>query len=382
MSELEPRHDSPPGDEEVSTTPDEIAGGPELQGTEPEETATPGATPAATPLPGVGDSARVHAEPAGTRPAELAIARLHLRAGLVAHARVELETLAGAAELDLPGILDLAEVRWRTGDIRGGGEAAAAYLALSARAGLDPEGPLAHVIVAEAAADRGHDAEAAEAVVGALAILGAGLDDPAALEPALLRLFAGIEPRGPWPEPAQVGELPAAPPRRLPWEPYAVAPADPPPADAARVASPAEPSVPSPVDDLLETGRDALASAEPGRAAVALGLALRSDPASAPAVAAAVEEAGTLAAASGGGSGAAVRGEAAVGPDPSLASLAVVHGDALRAAGRDDEAVLAYDLARQLAAPVEEPATQRAGVEDGPASGDAADREQPPGGSP
>jgi hypothetical protein len=97
----------------------------------------------------------------------------------------------------------------------------------------------------------------------------------------------------------------------------------------------------SPVDDLLVAGRGALAAAEPGRAAVTLGLALRSDPASAPAVVAAVEEAGALTQ-PGGGAGQV--------PDPGLASLAVVQGDALRAAGRDDEAALAYDLARQLAA--------------------------------
>lgn len=136
----------------------------------------------------------------------------------------------------------------------------------------------------------------------------------------------------------------------------------------------------SPADDLLGTGRDALAAAEPGRAAVALGLALRADAGSAPAVVAAVEEAGTLAAAVASGGADVAAGDAAPASDPALASLAVVHGDALRAAGRDDEAALAYDLARQLAAPGEEPAPSPTPDETGPgAERDSADR-PPPGG--
>ncbi|MFN8631135.1 MAG: hypothetical protein U0838_12715 [Chloroflexota bacterium] len=40
-------------------------------------------------------------------------------------ARAELEALAGRGRLDDAALLDLAEVRWRTGDLGGAGDAAA-----------------------------------------------------------------------------------------------------------------------------------------------------------------------------------------------------------------------------------------------------------------
>src|SRR6478736_131583 len=46
----------------------------------------------------------------------------------LALARTELETLAGLGSLDAPGLVDLAEVRWRTGDLTGAGEAAVVAL--------------------------------------------------------------------------------------------------------------------------------------------------------------------------------------------------------------------------------------------------------------
>ena len=85
---------------------------------------------------------------------DLVLARLHLRLGSLALARAELETLAGRDALDEDGLVDLAEARWRTGDIAGAGEAAVAALA-------DEEGPLlALVVAAEAAAARGRPTEA------------------------------------------------------------------------------------------------------------------------------------------------------------------------------------------------------------------------------
>jgi tetratricopeptide (TPR) repeat protein len=98
-----------------------------------------------------------------TRSAALALARLHLRTGALALARTELETLAGRDLLDDPGILDLAEVRWRTGDVAGAGEAVAALLGDAGDAAeLDAgEGSaLAWIIAAEAAAGRGRPTEA------------------------------------------------------------------------------------------------------------------------------------------------------------------------------------------------------------------------------
>jgi hypothetical protein len=69
-------------------------------------------------------------------------------------ARSQLESLAGRDLLDAPGTLDLAEVRWRTGDLQGAGVAAAAYLAAN---GGDA---LGFIIAAEAATLAGRQAEA------------------------------------------------------------------------------------------------------------------------------------------------------------------------------------------------------------------------------
>lgn len=101
-------------------------------------------------------------DPRPTRSAALALARLHLRTGALALARTELETLAGRDGLDDAGVLDLAEVRWRTGDIAGAGEAVTALL--EGASDGDPvagsELPIAWVIAAEAAAARGRPTEA------------------------------------------------------------------------------------------------------------------------------------------------------------------------------------------------------------------------------
>jgi len=95
----------------------------------------------------------VEADGVATRDPDLVLARLHLRLGSLALARAELETLAGRDALDEDGLVDLAEARWRTGDITGAGEAAQAAL-------TDEDGPLlALVVAAEAAAARGRPTE-------------------------------------------------------------------------------------------------------------------------------------------------------------------------------------------------------------------------------
>ncbi len=97
-----------------------------------------------------------------TRSMSLVLARLHLRTGALALARTELETLAGRDALDDAGILDLAEVRWRTGDVAGAGEAVTALL--EGASDGDPEAgdgqSITLVIAAEAAAARGRPTEA------------------------------------------------------------------------------------------------------------------------------------------------------------------------------------------------------------------------------
>ena len=96
------------------------------------------------------------------RSPDLVLARLHLRLGSLSLARAELETLAGKDMLDAEGVIDLAEARWRTGDITGAGEAAALVID-------DDEGPvLALIVAAEAAAARGRPSEARRLAAKAL----------------------------------------------------------------------------------------------------------------------------------------------------------------------------------------------------------------------
>jgi len=118
------------------------------------------------------------------RPVDLRLAALHLRTGAYALARAELETMAGNGTLDDDGLLDLAEVRWRTGDLPGAGEASAAFLT----SGRDSV--LALVIAAEATAALGRPGEARRLAGRAIE----AADGP--MEP----LFAGL-PRSPiWPQ--------------------------------------------------------------------------------------------------------------------------------------------------------------------------------------
>ena len=290
----------------------------------PEDGAVPPAgTFAIDPAPSTGDAGDA-GDAARSVADDLRLARLHLRTGLHRIARAELETLAGSGDLDRAGILDLAEVRWRTGDLRGAGEAAAAYLALTARAGAAPSGPLAHVIVAEASAARGHLPEAEDAVGAALALYAAaGIADddvPRALD----ALFSGIEPQAPWPEAAlRVDSAAAA--DTLPG------------ADRGALAVPAPLDVAEPVRELLGEAEDALLEGDSSGAGVALALVLRLDPARAGDVVALLDRAGADPATAG----------AVAAP-----SLALVRGDALRAIGRDDLARVAYAEARPRARPV------------------------------
>ncbi len=117
------------------------------------------------------------------RPFELRLATIHLRTGALALARVELETSAGRGELDDAALLDLAEVRWRTDDITGAGEAAAAYFATGR------EDTLALVIATEATASLGRSTEARRLAARALARGDVALD----------AIFLGIRPSSYWP---------------------------------------------------------------------------------------------------------------------------------------------------------------------------------------
>ncbi len=283
-----------------------------------------------------------------SRRTDLRLARLHLRGGGHALARAELETLAGADRLDREGILDLAEVRWRTGDLGGAAAAAAAWLEEG------DEGPgaiLAHLIGAEAAAAAGDHA----AATGHVAAAAAGLKGWDALE----ALLAGIAARATWPweaptlREAALDDAGAAGGR--------IATPGPSSADASvrgrpRVAPPASPAATA----LAQQGAALLAEA-PERAAIALALALRADRAAAEVVLAALDDerarraqvpgaAPDSDATAAAGAGVALLEVAMRG----AATLAFVRAEALRAAGRHEEARIAYASAERLAlAPAE-----------------------------
>jgi hypothetical protein len=279
------------------------------------------------------------------RSPDLVLARLHLRLGSLSLARAELETLAGKDMLDADGVVDLAEARWRTGDITGAGEAAALVIE-------DDDGPLlALVVAAEAAAARGRPTEARrlaaramDAAAGSIDAVFAGMPrspawppDPAAPPPSPTTMFDGPHPgRGTAGRPARAARGSTAADAR------AAAPAVPSPdaeiigagatglwdEDLAATAE-AEAESAAAIDASLPTGEEALDSGrslldadDVGGAALQLALVLRIAPALAPAVIELVGE----------------RHEP---------GLAFVRGDAYRLVGRELDARRAYaDAAR------------------------------------
>ncbi len=110
------------------------------------------------------------------------LARIHLWSGALLLARAELEALAARDLLDPAGLADLAEARWRTGDLERAAESASAHLA----AGGDR--PIARVIAAEAAAAAGRPEVAKEHVTATGALSVAELD----------AVFAGMPQRAIW----------------------------------------------------------------------------------------------------------------------------------------------------------------------------------------
>ena len=242
-------------------------------------------------------------------------------AAAYALARAELEALAGSDDLDRDGILDLAEVRWRSGDLAGASVAAAAWLEDGADEGA--EGALAHVIGAEAAAARGAPDVAAAHVAAAAP----GLGDRATLD----AILAGIAARADWPWEAAT---PPSPPAVVPEPPLAAALSAPPGGGTAPTPALALDAPVAPAAAQLARSGAALAGDAPERAVVLLALALRADRAAAEAVLAALD---------------------AAEPGPAhAAAFAFVRAEALRAAGRHEESRIAYASAESLAlAPVE-----------------------------
>jgi len=272
--------------------------------TDPEAPAEPG--PEADPRP-VPPTVPVEPLPPG-RPTTLRLAGIHLHAGSLALARAELEALAGRGALDDAALVDLAEARWRTGDLAGAAEAATVAISNGR------EDVIALVIAAEGVAAAGRPSEARRISDRAVELLDGRLDP----------IFAGmprsqIWPSDPLPEAGTEVEGSAA------WPDGAAAP-------------PA-----SPAADAFTGGRGALARGDVVTAAHRLGVALRLDPGCAQ---------GVL---------------DAVGERPSDPALALLAGDALRLLGREAEALEAFDVALGDAEP--EPSTR---VTDGTAPDDEA----------
>jgi hypothetical protein len=277
------------------------------------------------------------------RQADLALARIHLRLGNLALARTELEMLADAGELDGPGRVDLAEVRWRTGDLARAGEAATEALSVLG------DDPVALVIAADAAAALGRPNEARRLAMRAMDCLDGPVD----------AIFAGMPRSAVWPaDAAEPPPMPAtlfqpetiaAPARRAgdsdaivastlrapTTEPAATGgtartPVTPGFWDSDTAAEPQAPELPDAAEE-LEAAARALAAGAFDEAALRFALTLRLAPALAPAVLEATEGL-----ASGGGPA----GSGAAGP-----ALSVVRGDAFRLVGLETEARRAFAMA-------------------------------------
>ncbi len=242
------------------------------------------------------------AVPPEARSTDLRLAGAHLRLGQYAFARAELETLAMRGALDREALGDLAEARWRTGDLPRAGEAAQAYL----DAGGDRTSVL--VIAAEAAMADGRPADARRL---ADTVLERGDD--------LEVIFAGLPRSRAWRAAGESEE------ETEPGPPATAAVAD--DEETAAAPGPPRPAVhptgSASAHRLIAFAATALRD-DRGRAAVELALVLRSEGSLAPAVL-------ELLARNPDG-----------GPSRAAAALEIVRGDAYRLIGRPREAEQAY----------------------------------------
>jgi hypothetical protein len=243
-----------------------------------------------------------------SRDVDLRLARLHLRLGSVDLARAELETAHAAAPLPADSLADLAEARWRGGNLRGAGEAARLAIAAGSTS------TVAAVIRIETDAP------------GARSWTGAGDLPVAGLTPAEVDgIFAGLPRSAAWPpDPAQPRQAvpdseagaPAGPrvaPRRVSdavTEPAVSAP-------ARRMLPEAPSAATSEPSTELDAAADDLAAGLDGAAAIRLAVLIRTLPSTAPAVLELLEGA-------------------------SSPTLLIVRGDALRLLGRGAEAERAW----------------------------------------
>ncbi len=265
------------------------------------------------------------------RAADLRLARLHLRTGSYVLARAEYEVLVGTGVLDADALADLAEIRWRTGDLAGAGDAAAAHMEQGGTEGR------ALAIAAEAAAAIGRTGEARRLAAAAADRLGSLVDE----------LFAGM-PHGPIWAPGTFG--PEEDAAVATGGVHAAGPATEPGGSATAARAVADglddfpPALPDPRTE-LEAARDELTAGDDAPALVRLAIALRTEPTLAPAI---LDLLG----------------------DRGGALVELLRGDAYRALGRRTDAQRAYAAARADAVPDEDPGPSRAG-DDGDADDEA-----------
>lgn len=299
-------------------------------------------------VPSLGPAASEHA---ARRDTDLQLARLHLRLGALTLARAELEAANGDLPLTGGSLLDLADARWRTGDLAGAGSAAQASLleassSASSRpasrrpASSRPDGSrvadtsrlLSTVIAAEAALADGRAVDANDLANMALEL--AGPEQGEALE----TVFAGMPRSALWPgdpfEAALAGGSHAGNPATRPGGSAGLGgmtrtrletPRPAPPTTFARAGASGQRANSDPVAELAAAEED-LESGDVTSAAIRLGVVVRLAPALAPAVLELLEgSAGRLA--------------------------ALIRGDAYRVVGREDEAEQAYAEATRAIAP-------------------------------
>ncbi len=300
----------------------------------------PLAVPAATsdaPLP----EAAADQSAAIERPADARLARVHLRGGLLALARATLEEMAGAGTLDRDAMADLAEVRWRSGDLEGAADAARAHQASGG------EEPLAALILAEAFAIAGAGAEAEGAARAVRDRVGDAVDMLFAMEPRSSiwppadEGWMDVEAPAPGHWGLLVGGSEVACPDPSTWRlaPIMLSPTDQVTAVPLGRGGLGQPGGGPSTSAAVVSGRLAgeelemvdrsLAAADVGSAAQRLAVLLRLDPALAPIILSAADRA------------------AAAADSGDLPAIHLVRGDAYRLLGRDNEAATAYQAAHQ-----------------------------------
>jgi hypothetical protein len=252
------------------------------------------------------------------RPTALRLSRVHLRMGLLGLARAELEAMAGRGTLDEAGLGDLAEVRWRTGDLAGAGQAAEALVERGS------EGALVLIIAAEAVAALGRPAEARRLAARALETA----DVP------IGALYAGMPRSRIWPDGPESSAANAVP-------------SDDVPSPTERTPDPAV------ATEVYERGLSALGDGDVSTAAARLGVALRLDATSAQRVLDAISDRTA---------------------DPILA---LVRGDALRLLGRETEALAAFEVAGGAASRSRDAADDARPADDNSAGADAGAGDTP-----